>query len=346
MKYSIVLSASIVLSSCVGTGIVSGLKVETVCADRVVSMERDTSFHCCFDEIVHCNSIQIVNDTIIVFQEHPHEGDPYHFKAYSLNTFSYLGSLVNVGRGPGEMITPHIAKSNIYAEYLNLYDNSLSQAYLIDVEKSLKSQRPEIAKVYDLPYGAVEWMPMRDGGQFVLQCESDEFVFCALDTDRDNSKGFRLYEGLNADKYSIFLSSFLVDNAGTSYAEILVFLPQINIIDPSAGIVRSLAVNGAYRNWKTIINRRFDMNVVQYYTGAVSSEDFIFAAYNGYPVGELNSETRGTSIHVFDWKGNFLIDVSVSENIGAMAYDPNSKYLYCVDNIGGRVIRYDMSLVV
>lgn len=48
-----------------------------------------------------------------------------------------------------------------------------------------------------------------------------------------------------------------------------------------------------------------------------------------------------TSIHVFNWDGDFLYDIGLEEDIDNIAYDSRSGHLYGFDKTSGRVVRYD-----
>jgi len=48
-------------------------------------------------------------------------------------------------------------------------------------------------------------------------------------------------------------------------------------------------------------------------------------------------------IHVFDWSGSFLYDITVRENVNAMAFDELGGMLYALDRTDNRIYRYDLS---
>ena len=131
---------------------------------------------------------------------------------------------------------------------------------------------------------------------------------------------------------------------GNDVAEIMLLFPQINIFDTDNGTVRSLAVSRAYRNWKSVISRQINLETTtQYYVNAASGTDYIFAAYKGIPLEQIIKGGSGTSIHVFDWDGNFKYDIKVREDIDCMTFDGRTKKLYCIEKQEGKIIRYDLS---
>lgn len=330
--------------SCNHSGIVHDASVKLVSAEKVVSLDFDTTFHCVFSDVLNCCGVHIVNDTVLVVQDQVSENNPYHFKAYSTNTFNYLGAFIRNGRGPGEMFSPRIARDNTNVRYLSLKVNTLGRAYMVDVEKSIETGTVAIVQSYVLPSGIADWLPLSDSEQFTLQEEDREMIFHTINTNGTVCKTFNLYKGLDSERYVTHLSSILVNNGITGeVAEVMAFFPQINIIDTYSENVHSIAVNKDYCRWESVINRMLDMDSKEYYAGATSTSDYIFAAYKGLPLCRLNDPGAGTSIHVFDWADNFLYDIRVSENIDYMTFDSRTKFLYCVAKPENCIVRYDMS---
>lgn len=348
MKYFrqtlLLIVASCFVVSCRHTGIVDGVAVKLVSPEKVVSMKRDTAFRYSFPEVLYCYGIQIVDDTVLVFHDQISENSPCHFKAYSTESFEYLGSFIRNGRGPGEMIYPRIIKSDGMKPYLDVDAGQMGKAFVVDVEESIKTKKAAIVQSYDLPPNVICWIPMEDGKQFIWQLENKESVFCLTGQDGDEIKKFHLYKHIDGERYATHLSSALACNSGNGrVAESMVLFPQINIIDTESGQVQSIAVDRSYWKWETVLNSMLGPDSIQYYAGIASTSEYIIALYKGRSLCELQETGAGTSIHVFDWDGNFICDISVSENIGDMAYDGRTGYLYCSDNISGRIIRYDMS---
>ena len=84
-------------------------------------------------------------------------------------------------------------------------------------------------------------------------------------------------------------------------------------------------------------------DTIQYYEGATSTPEYIFATYKDVPLSRLNERGQGTFVHVFDWEGNFIYNIEVSENIDNIAYDARTGHLYCHEKTEDRIVRYDMS---
>ena len=346
LKKVVLLVSAAVVVSCHDRGIVDGAAVRLVSPEKVVSVAPDTAFRCAFPEVLNCSGIQIVSDTVIVFRDQVSEGSPYCFKAYSTLSFNYLGGFIRNGRGPGEMIDPRIVRCASTEKSLILKASQTGQAYAVDVMESIRSGKAAITRNYTLPAGNMAWLPLPGQGQLQLQQENGESVFYAV-RENGETTSFHPYRHIIGDNYVTYLSSLLANDGRTGkVAEAMLLFPQINIIDTESGQIRTVAVDRSYRQWERVLGRQFDMNTVEYYAGISPAPEYIIASYKGLPLGRLNEEGAGTSVHVFDWDGNFICNVKVAENIGDLAYDNRTGYLYCIDNIYGRILRYDLSGVL
>lgn len=334
------------MSCNVRRGIVKNAAVKFARPDKVVSLSADTTMKCTFAEALNCYSIQIVRDSILILYVQATDGDPYHFKAYSTDTFEYLGAFVRKGRGPGEMLSPHIAKNYTGAAYLSLNDNQVGKAYLVDVFHSISNNNIEIVRSCDLPVGVLDWMPLPDAADFVLQQDGDEMLYRIIRSDANTQQIFHPYEGIPGKGNITYFSSFFTAS-GTSgkVAEVMIFFPQINFLDTESGSMYSVAVNKAYRKWESVLGRMMGMSTVQYYDGVTSNQDYVFAIYKGLTFSDMDEGGHNCSIHVFDWAGHFLYEIKISENLSDIAYDSSAELMYGLDS-EENIVRYDLSAIL
>ncbi|MCM1502787.1 MAG: TolB-like 6-bladed beta-propeller domain-containing protein [Bacteroidales bacterium] len=309
-----------------------------------MKISADTTLRSTFPEVLSTFQLQIVNDSILVFSERQCNAGDFLFKAYSTVSFDFLGSFIRNGRGPGEMIYPHIACCNAGEKYLNLNDNQSGKAHLLDVPATLESGKTTVTKNFDLPANAIDWLYLPDSGQFMLLLENNEILLRTCDTDGNEIRTFHPYKDIDGERCLTHLSSYFVRNKEGLVAEAMNFFPCINFFDTGSGEMRSIAVSRKYRQWESIINRMIDMDMMQYYIDATACEDYIFAVYKGIPLRDMiHGSTSHTSIHVFDWNGDFLYDLKADENIGSITFDEKSKCLYCTEKSEDKVIRYNLS---
>lgn len=185
---------------------------------------------------------------------------------------------------------------------------------------------------------------MPDDGQLIITLEDKKFIFHSIAGDGTISRTFDLYKQARGEQYLTHLSNIMTnDGCSGKVAEFLLLFPQFNIIDTESGQVRSFAVDAAYRKWKSVLNKRIWKDNIDYYTGVTSTRDYLFATYKGVPLSNTYAKGQGTSIHIFDWNGDFLYNIKVAENIDNMAFDSRTGYLYCHERVEDRIIRYDLS---
>lgn len=332
------------LMSCTRASIIDSGKVRFEKPDRVVSVDADTTLSGDFHEVLNCLNIQIINDSILIVQDQVNETNTTHFKAYSTNSFDFMGAFIHNGRGSGEMISPRIVKVASSEENLYLGINSSPQAYCLDLEKTLYTKDVVMVDEHVLPVNAVDWTPLRDSARFTMNYENNEFVFNTIDNHGRITGKFNLLRGIDADRNATFLSLFLISGYNSGKVAIpMFFSPVICFLDTDSGEMNTVAVDKDYRKWQSVINHGLDMNTVQYYTGATASEKYVFAAYRKLPLGRLHEVGNGSSIHAFDWAGNFKYEIKVKENIEQMTFDSMTKHLYCIEKSEGKIIRYDMN---
>ena len=343
LRQNLLIVSALLLVSCIHSGIMQDVEVKLAYPNNVVSIEADTTLFS-FTEVLNCLDIKIVNDTVLVLMDQANDINPYHFKAYSTDTFEYLGSFIRKGRGPGEMLSPYVMRTNPDEKYLTLRDNSVSQVFVVDVEKSVKSQETSVLFNSDLPSGTFDCFILPDSMQFRSQIENKEIIFRIIDKDGNEAETFSPYKGIDGERYMTYFSDILVSNwKNGKVAEAMIFFPQINIFDTENGTLKSVAVDKYYRKWKLVMSKMIGPDSRQYYVGASSSQDYIFAAYKNVTLAELMKGGQGTSIHVFDWEGTFLYDIRVKEDIECMAFDSRTEYLYCIERSERNIVRYDLS---
>lgn len=334
--------ATLLLMSCSGSGIMQDVKVKLSSPENVVSLVPDSTFHSTFSEVLNPLRLQIVDDTLLVVQEPVNAANTCHFKVYSLNDFSYLGAIAHNGRGPGEMISPYVVRNCSDTKCLNVIQNQTAEVYSINVSGTIKTGGTVVSYKRSLPVGTVDCLPLKDSCCLYLQSENGRLSIRTVGDDGVETCAFKYSEGCDDENHIPHLSSLFVGNpVKGEAAQIMMFFPQLNILDTEKGTLESIAVDKSYRNWSSITSGMIGMETTQYYMAATASQDYIFAVYKGMHLSELVKGGQGSSIHVFDWSGNFLYDIAVQENVADIAYDARTQNLYCIEKSEGRIIRYN-----
>lgn len=330
--------------SCSPQGVLKDVKTELKAAERSASIGLDKSFSLDLAESAQCTDIQIVNDSILVLMTTPTEADPYFFKAYSINTLEYLGSAVMRGRGPEEMEAARIIKCCSPEGNIIISDNSVSECIELDILGTIASNKLLAVADYKMPEGAIDFLPLPDGKSFSLILESGLTTYQTTDASGRVLSKFNLQKELSTENAVTLTSSVLTaPGEDGKLAMAMLFFPQIAIFDTQEGECYSVATAKEYTSWES--PSPLDFNTVQHYMNICSSKDFIFASYLGLPLSRLISGDCRTGIHVFDWDGDFLLDIKLEENISSMAFDSVNNMLYALDASTGRPVRYNLELL-
>ena len=312
--------------------------------EKVLYMDCDRTFVHVFPEVLQCTDLQIVADSVLVCQDYVGENNGDFFKTYSLRTFRFLGSFGRKGRGPNEFLFPNMTRGNPDAEVLYLNDNPMERVYEIDVLGALRGDPDFVIRTGRLPDGVADWMPLTGTSCLNLKPTPQEFVLQYADWEGNVRKAFSLYTDAATDLAPVQLSSVLVSNGKTGQAAILmVCFPQLLLTSPEGEIFRAVAVDKAARKWKVILENPFGMDAMQYYSGAAATKDHIIASYRGLSLGDVLEGGHGGSVQIFDWDGNYRYEVRIAEDIGPIAFDSVSRYLYALERGSGRIVRYDFS---
>ncbi len=242
------------------------------------------------------------------------------------------------------MIFPSMVKGSSDQKYLTLIDGSIGQAYVVDVQQSLASELPFIVDNFEMPLSLIDWLPLSEGGKFLLELEEGRVFFSSVSSDGNTLNTFELDENISSEQSLAYLSTMLLGKSNSGkVAGFMLCLPFLNLFDTQSGEVRSIAVDESYKQWQSVFSEVFSMDTKVYYEGAAASSDYILATYKGLGLLEAAAEGAGTSIHVFDWDGNFLYDIKVAENINHIAYDAVGKLLYANDKTSSTILRYDLT---
>lgn len=337
---------AIIAESCSHTGI-NNLPVRQVKQNTIVSISPDPTFYSEFPEVLNCIDILIINDTTLIIQNQPNEENKNHFVAYSTRSFECLGSFIPYGRASGEMLFPSFAKGNSRSNF-GISESPLGKSYIVDLDNTISSGLATIKESIAMPVNASFWIPVSDDKQITTNISKDGYLFSLGYRNGDIIETFNPYRNINySEQYITNYSGILVYNEEKNIlVHIMLFLPQITIMNINDRTIQLIAVNDDYKQWKMAVNQTTDLEVFQYYSNATSSSKFIIASYVECKLGDLIQGENECCLHVFDWEGNLLKKIKIEENIGNMAFDERTGFLYCVDNMRGTVIRYNLSDII
>ncbi len=343
---SVCLFSALLFASCSRTSLVERIPVSMERPQKKYHLEADSSFQIVLPETINPVALQIVADSILIIQNQPSAAVSQHFCAYSIRTNQLLGLFLTNGRSSGEILQPLIEAGASDSQYLFISDSSLGYAMKVDVLNSILTGTGIFVECCKLPDCAISLIPVSESVQ-VAYIPGKDVCFQTLEKDSIARRSFFPYRSIDGDRYITHLSSILTSSGSDgTMAEFMICFPELHILDINTGVWKSVAVDEEWRNWKILLNEPFSMSKRQYYAGATSSSDYIFASYWGCSLENCLSGGHGGAIHVLDWNGSFLFCLNVTEDIESIAFDSNNKHLYGLDRASGKIYRYDLSVIL
>jgi hypothetical protein len=79
-----------------------------------------------------------------------------------------------------------------------------------------------------------------------------------------------------------------------------------------------------------------------YYTNVYATDNKIYAIYYDQPNKEYGKKMIKTHIHIFDWEGNGLYDITVDEYLFTISVDEEDGWIYGVDFYNEKNMRYPL----
>lgn len=269
------------------------------------------------------------------------------YTIFSLHTFSCYDSKIRKGRGPCEFMAPICEEEFFSADKLKsmyVFDLNLCKSFKWVPVKNLHNGHADLTELVALPPGTLNAMPYSDSLHLIRRPNSHGIIYSICDSQMRVVKEMTVYEKISGTRYIDKLSSSDAVCPGSSKVVMaMCMFPQINFLDMENGEKKSVAVKSGIKHWSKTLQEE-NAEAFIYYMSLCRSKDRIIALYYGVPLIEMATEKCIPHIHVFNWDGDFLYDISISENLRSITYDNEGKVLYGLDN-SDNIYRYDISFI-
>lgn len=284
------------------------------------------------------------NDSILLLKG-VEADSPFLIHVFSTNDDSAVGNFVAKGRGEGELLAPIIKGCQQKKDRsIYLFDLNLCAAFSLDIKKSVESQKTDLLLLLKLPPQTLDAYPIGED-HIALVPQKDDYICEILDRNGDQIKKISLFPNVPGSDYFEGLSSACVVNQDRRMlAMAMCMLPQVNILDITTGEKSTVAISKDYKNWHKILNDSNDERRI-YYTAITQSDKNIIALCMDSAFEEWIKGTKAPHLHIFDWEGNFLNDVTIQENLKTISFDDSTQILYGVDT-NDSVFKYDLSDII
>lgn len=265
------------------------------------------------------------------------------FHVYNLSTGQYNGSYVGRGRGPGELISPILSGTfpdREHGKSLYIFALNDNAAYGLDIYNAAAGHDMPLFKIASFQSGTLNALPYRDSMHCIKRPQLTGMDYSVCNRSGEILRTFNVYENVSGiDCFDKLSSADIIMPEGSSMAMAMCFLPQINFLDLETGERHAVVLSSRHVSWKDVMTRENESKNV-YYTSICGGAEYLFALYFGIPFDTWVEGSGRPHIHVFDWNGNFLCDLSLGEKIKAISCD-SDKFIYGVDQ-NDRIYRYDL----
>lgn len=313
---------------------VHNAKAEKTCTLSGISVDLDGDKPNGICGIFVSDSILLLRGTV--------KGFPFMVYAYSLNDGSPLGAYIAKGRGPNELLIPQFKGLIDESNLLYIFDLSLGSSYSFDYLKSIETHNTVLSGLLKLPTRPLYAFPMRKAHAVIIP-ETDDYSLEILDESGHRIKKLSLYPNVSGEQYFDRLSSACALNQKNSkLAMAMCSSPQVNFIDLENGNKITCATSDEYKKWRDMLNASDENHRLYYMSSAQSSEYFMSLYVGGVLFMDWIKSGDSPHLHIFDWNGNLLFDISLKESLKSITFDGSSKVLYGVDT-NDNIYRYDMS---
>ena len=268
----------------------------------------------------------------------------WFFKVFSMESFDFLGSIIRKGRGPEEevMISPYF---RAYGDDAFLFQGA-GTVKIGKVRTSQDGLAFDLTEKYELP------VEMYDDTDFFLingkLCSSISYQPLVKDF-----RGFCLETGelfqwgemlpLNkpvSDPGVPFVLEKLttIKPDGQRLATVYGKLPTVRIYYPEDGrLLSEMQVTHSSKNKEILLDNSSDYirdGLINYYFRIKSTNDYIYALYQGQPVVEFSLEGGvpkyqdvASELHIWDWNGNPILNLKFERSVFSFDVTPDNKQI-------------------
>lgn len=290
-------------------------------------------------------SVCVVDSFLVARVYAGNSGNMLH--VFNLKRGRYIGDFLTEGRGPNELLRPTCMtayKDSKGVKNVYLFDLQLFESFRFDLLKSIDVGKAELVKLGSMPGHTLYAYPYRDTLSLAKYIMPDRISSALIGRSGSKVKEIPIYPDVDAFMTLSNLSSadvFFPDSDLIAIA--MCSLPQVNFLNVVSGDRYTVAVDKKYRRWEKTITE--SSGGMFYYASVCASDTHLFALYYGVTNRDWMKGEYSSHLHVFDKYGNFLWNISLSEQLKTIAYDSEMNCIYGIDE-EDRIYRYDLSDVI
>lgn len=304
-----------------------------------------------------------VNDSLLIFNFNKAHDKKVH--VFNLKTNSLIGKFCQVGNGPNEVRSVYCYgqfynvsnEINLWIEINSVTLNELNVTKSLQSQKTVFNNKRQPIKCIEPPGFVYNFIFELDEKYFLAKNQAQVLFKNGTDYIPGkygiyNSNTGKLVKSLviyNKPISNKFIDqSFVVEQFFTSFDKIkpdksklamaMVYLPQINILDLKTGknVCFRLKDKPGFKSLKK------DPESFRIYNRFIVVDDsFIFVSYLNLPSVDVNWLSQTNEIDVYNWSGQFIKKLHLSNPFFKIAFDPINKIMFTKNN-SDEIYSYDL----
>lgn len=292
---------------------------------------KDTSIQRAF-------SIEVIDSVLVFFGENVNSSSLCY--AYSTVDGSFLGSFINKGRGPNELMFPMFSGTDIDVNgyrQICINDMTLHSIVLFDVLSSVRNKTTIMSKLISEQRNMWDVLPREDSLFWFKSATKDHrLVYELSGTSRSKIYStFIPFPQVSGAPYLAKMSSFdLLSEHNGVIAMAMPYLPHIYFYNIESEERRAINVKKEYATLEEVVSNKENP---LYYGDMVASDSHLFGLFSGFPRSEKGNIHQ--HIHIFDWNGRFIYDFELDAYVDIIAFSEKLNTIFGAD-LDGNVYKF------
>ncbi|MTI88315.1 MAG: hypothetical protein FH748_10135 [Balneolaceae bacterium] len=276
-------------------------------------------------------------------------------KVYDENE-NFVSGFGRIGRGPNEFSSPPFISEGIIKgdkKYIFAYNSQLNKLNVIDLNKTIKSNKIVSLKEYEFPSDLMGVSNIFYVNEDTLMGMYSDHFYKKLDGKKGGfyyfpkTKKFETFEltNLTIDPFSTIDESNLnarfpiLSRDRKTFALLMRYAPIFEILDVGSKSVNTFYIESYPETYVYSLEAYRDFELTNYYDFAYSGEKYIYILYKGKP---FSLEPKKSKIQVLDWDRNPIAEYIVPKEYGLslFAVDEDKKVLYGLSYRNDAIYRF------
>lgn len=309
---------------------------------------------------IHNREFAIVDSIVLFYRTIDNQ---YFFDVFNIKNGSEIGKFCHRGKGSGEYIAlspiTHITKEGDDWRTI-LFAPNESKLIIWNISKSIEQKTTVYDNIidykchdYSSSYSAL--YPIGDDSLLVYISSAHISNTDNITPSRYQVRSMTLNKELkeiqtfepptNIDRSAIlperyYSSSFCVRPNKKQFAEVMMYHPQINIIDIETSTIKGYSFETGHVNSLYESN---NSNIRRFYMRVQATNKYIFALYDGSKRSQKQNTDGYKELHMYNWNGSMQKKIILEYPIHEIFIDEKNNLLYGVNANEQNVYCYHIS---